>query len=181
MLNSKFNRLIGILISLFLFVGNLNSQPAFRAKERIAEFKKMKLLEVLELDEKTSEKFLAKYTSNEKILREKQEKLDEAILDLEYLIRKKASKDEISKQTQKVQDLQRDLLNTMLEQQKDLKSILTEEQFARYIVFETRFRERLQQAIIERAKGRGWQDEQGPPKKRKGVPPGDNDVPDFLR
>lgn len=181
MLNFNFSQLAFIFIVFFALVGNLNSQPAFRAKERIAEFKKMKLLEVLELDEKTSEKFLAKYTSNEKILREKQEKLDEAILDLEYLIRKKAGKDEISKLTQKVMDLQRDFLNTMLEQQKDLKTILNDEQFARYVVFEARFRERLQQAIIERAKGRGWEKKDEAPKKRKGIPPGDDSELDYLK
>ncbi|MGC8748924.1 MAG: Spy/CpxP family protein refolding chaperone [Candidatus Kapaibacteriota bacterium] len=146
------------------------SQPAFRAKERIAEFKKMKLLEVLELDEKTSEKFLAKYNAAEKAIREKQDKLDEAILDLEYLIRKKASKEELAKQSQKVMDLQRDFANTMFEQQKEIKSVLTDEQFAKYLIFENRFRERLQQAIIQRAKGKGWQDGNQARPRKKGPP-----------
>lgn len=177
MLKFSFKQAVILAIILIAVQSNIFAQPAFRAKERIAEFKKMKLLEVLDLDEKSSEKFLAKYNSAEKAIREKQEKLDEAILDLEYLIRKKANKEDLTKQSQKVMDLQRDLMNTMFEQQKEIKSVLTEEQFARYLVFENRFREQLQKAIIERAKGRGWQNRNGDtPGPRKKGPPSDDDL-----
>ncbi|MCX7908682.1 MAG: hypothetical protein N2560_04105 [Ignavibacteria bacterium] len=180
MFKFNFKSAVVVLFAIVCVASNVFSQPAFRAKERIAEFKKMKLLEVLDLDEKTAEKFLIKYTSIEKIVREKQEKLEEAILDLEYLLRKKASKDEISKQSQKVMDLQRDFLNTLLEQQKEIKSILSEEQFAKYLVFENRFRERLQQAIIERAKGKGWNEKNGKPKSPR-KPPVDEEEIEIFR
>ncbi len=180
MLNFNFARLFLKVFALFIVASVVYSQPAFRAKERIAEFKKIKLLEVLDLDEKTSEKFLAKYNSAEKAIRDKQDKLDEAILDLEYLVRKNSSKDEISKQTQKVLELQKELANTMFEQQKELKSVLNEEQFARYVIFENRFRERLQKAIIDRAKGRGWQNpEDSPgPERQQRKPPRKDDFED---
>lgn len=181
MLKFKVKALLLPLLILFVLASNSYSQPAFRAKERIFEFKKMKLLEVLELDEKTSDKFLSKYTSAERIIREKLDKLEEATLDLEYLIRKKSSKDEIAKQTQKVMDLQRDLLNTMFDQQKEFKSILSEEQFAKYILFETRFRERLQKAIIERAKGKGWDERDDSPKPRKRKQPIDEEEIEIYR
>ncbi len=154
MLKSNLN-FLGLILLLVFAISNLYSQPAFRAKERLGEFKKLKLLEILDLDEATSTKFLSKYNAAEKIIQEKHKVLQDAILDLEYLIRKKASKDEIAKQSQKVMDAQKDLSNTMFEQQKEIKSVLNEEQFARYLIFENRFRERLQQAIIERAKGKG--------------------------
>lgn len=184
MLNSNFSHLVVKILAVFIVANVAYSQPAFRAKERIAEFKKMKLLEILDLDEKTSEKFLSKYNSAEKAIREKQEKLDEAILDLEYLIRKNSSKDEISKQTQKVLDLQKELANTMFEQQKELKSVLNEVQFARYVVFENRFRERLQKAIIDRAKGKGWKNPEnapGPPREQRKAPRDDDFEDDFPR
>ncbi|MFN3780944.1 MAG: hypothetical protein ACK4SO_02070 [Candidatus Kapaibacteriota bacterium] len=180
MSNFNYAHLLLKVFTLFIIANALYSQPAFRAKERIAEFKKMKLLEILDLDEKTSEKFLAKYNSAEKTIREKQEKLDEAILDLEYLIRKNSTKEEISKQTQKVLDLQKELANTMFEQQKEIRSVLNEEQFARYVIFENRFRERLQKAIIERAKGKGWRNpEESPsPKREQRKPPRRDDFED---
>lgn len=97
MLKFSFKQAVILAIILIAVQSNIFAQPAFRAKERIAEFKKMKLLEVLDLDEKSSEKFLAKYNSAEKAIREKQEKLDEAILDLEYLIRKKSNQRRFNK------------------------------------------------------------------------------------
>ncbi len=156
--NLKF---FGFILVVVFSISNLYSQPAFRARERLGEFKKLKLLEILDLDEATSTKFLAKYNAAEKIIQEKHQILQDAILDLEYLIRKKASKDEIAKQTQKVMDAQKDFSNTMFEQQKEIRSVLSEEQFAQYLIFENRFRERLQQAIIERAKGKGFKQKGG--------------------
>ncbi len=147
----------------------LIAQPPFHARERISEFKKIKLLEILDLDEQTSEKFLAKYNSAEKIISEKLEKVQDAMLDLEYALRKKSGKEEIAKNSQKVMDAQRDLLNTMVEQQKEIKGILNEEQFAKYLLFENRFKSELQRLLIERAKG-----EKGKKKFRpKGSPDGE--------
>lgn len=150
---SRFSLKIEIFI-IFSFASMIAlAQPAFRAKERITEFKKLKLLEVLDLDEQTSNKFLSKYNSTEKLIGEKREKLHDAILDLEYLLRKKAKNEDIQKQSQIVMDEQRNLMNTMFEQQKELKSVLNEEQFAKYLIFENRFRGEIQKFLIKRAKG----------------------------
>lgn len=184
MLDFNFNRLIVKVFALFIVANVLYSQPAFRAKERIADFKKMKLLKILDLDEKTSEKFLVKYNSAEQAIREKQDKLDEAILSLENLIRRKSTKSEISQQTQKVLDLQKELVDTMFEQQKELKSLLSEEQFARYVIFENRFRERLHKAIVNRAKGkinRNPEDSPGPEREQRKAPRRDDFEDDILR
>lgn len=182
MLRSSLKSLLVLLcVALFGF-SSLKSQPAFRAQERLGEFKKMRLLEILDLDENTSSKFLAKYNAAEKAIQEKHKEVQDALLDLEYLLRKKASKDEISKQSQKLMDAQKALANTMFEQQKEIKSVLNEEQFARYLIFEHRFRERLQKAIIERAKGKGNKNGMdrrkgkfGPPDEGFGPPDGDFD------
>lgn len=179
----RFNAKLAIVLvlSFVIALGNANAQPAFRAKERLAEFKKMKLLEILDLDEKTSQQFLSKYTAAEKAIEDKHSKLEDAMLDLEYLLRKKASKDEISKQSQKVMDAQRDLLNTMFEQQKEIKSVLNDEQFAKYLIFENRFRERLQKAIIEKAKGKGWKGNGGQPNPRRQKGPIDEEDIEIMK
>lgn len=153
MLTFNWKYLFATIIVLMYSATILIAQPPFHARERISEFKKIKLLEILDLDEQTSEKFLAKYNSAEKIIAEKLEKVQDAMLDLEYALRKKSGKEEIAKNSQKVMDAQHDLLNTMFEQQKDIKRILNEEQFAKYLLFENRFRNELQRLLIERAKG----------------------------
>jgi len=177
----KFNLKFFLVVLLFVLIGlpKLESQPAFRAKERLKEFKKMRLLEILDLDENTSTKFIAKYNTAEKAIQEKHKEVEDALLDLEYLVRKKAGKDEIAKQSQKLMDAQKALVNTMFEQQKEIKSVLSEEQFAKYLIFENRFRERLQQAIIERAKGRDNKNGVDRRKGKFGPPDGDFDGFDF--
>ncbi len=153
MLIFKLKYSFGVVLMLICPIAVAIAQPPFHAKERISEFKKIKLLEILDLDEQASDKFLAKYNTAEKIIGEKLEKIQDAMFDLEYALRKKASKEEISKNTQKVMDAQRDLTNTMFEQQKEIRSVLNEEQFAKYLLFENRFRGELQRLLIERAKG----------------------------
>ncbi|MCX7880315.1 MAG: hypothetical protein N2517_06615 [Ignavibacteria bacterium] len=152
MSNSNVKALILVVFAFILALQEAFAQPAIRARERVSEFKKLKLLDILELDEKTSEKFLAKYNAQEKVVKEKHEKLQENMLDLEYLLRKKASKDEIAKQTQKVLDAQKDFANAMFDLQKEIRGILDDIQFAKFILFENRFRTELQRMIIEKAK-----------------------------
>lgn len=150
-----------LLLVFFAFIASTAfAQPAFRAKERIAEFLKMKLLEFLDLDEETSNKFLPKYSQSEKIIGEKHQKLQDAVLDLEYLLRKKAKKEDIQKQTQAVMEAQQDLTNAMFEQQKEIKSVLNDEQFAKFLVFINRFREEIQKFLIKRAKGKAFQNKE---------------------
>lgn len=168
MLTFNWKSLSATLVALICSATISIAQPPFHARERISEFKKIKLLEILNLDEQTSEKFLAKYNFAEKIITEKLEKLQDAMLDLEYALRKKSGKEEITKNTQKVMDAQHDLLNTMFEQQKQIKTVLNEEQFAKYLLFENKFRGELQRLLIERAKG-----EKGKKKFKPKGPPDD--------
>lgn len=168
MLTFNWKCLFATFVALISSAAILIAQPPFHARERISEFKKIKLLEILDLDEQASEKFLAKYNSAEKIITEKLEKVQDAMLDLEYALRKKSGKEEITKNTQKVMDAQRDLLNTMFEQQKEIRTVLNEEQFAKYLLFENKFRGELQRLLIERAKG-----EKGKKKFKPKGPPDD--------
>lgn len=170
MLKFHLKRLIIFLLTLLLMSGSqVNSQPNPKAMEQIKQFKKIKLLEVLDLDEATAEKFLVKYNSNEKKVEEKKKQLDDAVEDLENSLKNLSSKDEVAKKTEKVLQLTNEFQKVIDESLQSMKSILNEVQFAKYIIFEQKFRGEIQKAIIERMKkrGRGNPDEDEIPRKRK--------------
>jgi hypothetical protein len=126
-----------------------------KSKEKISMIKKMKMLEVLDLDEKTSDKFLAKYSVWEDKIQEKMETIGLAADELENSIRANHSKDEITKRTAKLQQEQRDFSNLLFQAQEDIKTILNEVQFAKYVLFEHKFKSELQKMIMKRMKNRG--------------------------
>ncbi|MCX7736970.1 MAG: hypothetical protein N2319_09680 [Candidatus Kapabacteria bacterium] len=170
MLKSHLKRLIIFPIAFFLmFNFTASAQPNPKAMEQLKQFKKIKLLEILDLDEATAEKFLVKYNANEKKVEEKKKQMDEAVQDLENSLKNAASKDEISKKTEKVLQLTQEFQKVIDESLQSMKSILNEVQYAKYVIFEHRFRGEVQKAIIERMKkrGRGNPDDEEPPRKRK--------------
>ena len=170
MLKYHLKTLLIIFLAFFLlFNSNAFAQPNPKAMEQLKQFKKIKLLEILDLDEATAEKFLVKYNANEKKVEEKKKQLDDAVQDLESSLKNVASKDEISKKTEKVLQLTQEFQKIIDESLQSMKSILNEVQYAKYIIFEQRFRGEVQRAIIERMKkrGKGDFDEDEPPRKRK--------------
>ncbi len=159
MLKSFLKSVIILTIALSVIYSYAFTQPPNpRAKERVMQLKKIKLLEILELDEKTSEKFLAKYTSWEKKIVEKRDQIDLSIEDLEKTIRRDAPKDELIAKSSKAVSAQKEMESLLFQAQEDLKAMLNETQFAKLIVFEHRFRGELQKVIMERMRKQGKND-----------------------
>ncbi len=171
MLRSHHKRVIIFVIALFLMTNFYTpAQPNPRAMEQLKQFKKIKLLEILDLDEATAEKFLVKHNANEKKIEEKKKQMDEAVQDLENSLKNAAPKDEITKKTEKVLQITQEFQKLIDESLQSMKPILNEVQYAKYIIFEHKFRGEVQKAIIERMKKRGRgnpDDENEPPRKRK--------------
>jgi hypothetical protein len=145
----------GVLMMLFAFLStNIFSQPAFKAKERIQQLKKIKLLEILNLSEQQSDAFLIKYSSIEKKVEEKKSNLDIAVEDLESAVKRNAAKDEIKAKTQKVENSQKEFMTTMEDSRNSIKGILSEENYAKYLVFEHKFKEEVQKIIMKNMKNK---------------------------
>jgi len=127
---------------------NLVAQPK-RAKERISTLKKVKLLEVLDLDESTSEKVLLKYNAWENKIEDQMKKIDEVEEDLVKAI-KKGNKEDIKNISSKFEKERDKIVQIAMERDKDMKSILTDEQYAKYLIFEKRFRRELGEQLMKR-------------------------------
>jgi hypothetical protein len=141
-----------ILLFLTLAINSSYSQNALKAKERIMQLKKIKLLEILNLDEQGSQNFLVKYSSYEKKVEEKKVALDFAVEELETAVRKKQSKDELSSKTQKVLQAQKEFIEILEETSRSIKSILNEENYAKFLIFEHKFKDEIQKIIMNKMK-----------------------------
>lgn len=148
----NFKSLIIISIFLSFFTSSLLLAQPPRAKERFKNLKKMKLLEVLNLDEQTSDKFLAKYTAWESKLDSKKDELDQLAEELEKSIKENLSEEEIAKKTQKFIETQNELLKLTNDRISDLKPLLNKTQFGKYILFEYKFMQEIQRILFKHFK-----------------------------
>jgi hypothetical protein len=169
MLSFNYNIKKFIYLSLFFALcTGLTAQPAEHARERIEMLKKMKLLEILNLKENEADKFLVKYNSTEQTIKEKQKNLDLAADELGLSLRANANEKEIIEKTNKMLQNQKELQDAMTKKYEVMKEVLAPKDFAKYVIFEKRFVERLRKLIMDKAKGGAGPDDGDflPPKRR---------------
>lgn len=135
--------------AIILFLSTtLLAQPK-HAKERISMLKKVKLLEVLKLDESTSDKVLSKYSSWENKIEEQMSAFDKAEDQLASAV-KSGKKDEIKSLTANFIKERDNIMSMATNRDNDMKTLLNDEQFAKYLIFEKRFRQELGKQIMKR-------------------------------
>lgn len=119
-----------------------------RWRERVLEFKKVRLLEILKLDEQTSVKFLNKYTQFSRDVDEIELEKERIVNEIEIKLRR-GDKDDYDKLIQDLVDLGKKEYDLRLSFYKELKQILTEQQIAQVIVFERNFRREFMETVRE--------------------------------
>ena len=131
----KFSPVLIVLIAVFFAFSSTNTfaQRNIKAKERIEQVKKVKLLEVLELDEKAADKFLAKYTAWENKIKDKREANETSFVQIR-----------IAQQTMMFQSIENKMLIYfiandehigILHQGPQLRNIIIRQHFTRRIVW----------------------------------------------
>lgn len=125
--------------------------PPRKAQERLDLIKKMKLLEVLELDETTGEKFLLKYNAAESKIKEIDMQINDISDDLRKSIRKE-DKQKNSELTNQLIAKQKEFFDAQIEKLNSVKSVLSEEQFAKYVLFENNFPKMIRKFLMDREK-----------------------------
>lgn len=143
-----------IIVSGFLF--SLSSkaiaQPAIRAKERVEQLKKIKMLDFLELDERKADKLLIAYNKADKRIDGVHEKLEEANKKLVEMTESGAADDELRKENEKVLGLMDDLHSAHKAKMMDIKSILSEQEFSKFLIFEANFNKELRKILFKKHK-----------------------------
>lgn len=128
--------------------------PGFHSRspnrEIVRQYRSLELLKTLNLSEEQSNRILPIISdiesAREEYFTQYQSKLDELA---EALKQEKPSEKELRKLNNEILELQRIHCETLNEDMQRLASELTQEQFARYLLFENRFQLRLRKRISE--------------------------------
>jgi preprotein translocase subunit YajC len=146
--------LVLILISISTLFSQRHRDKDQHAREKIEQLEKIKLIEVLQMNEETTLRFFSRRADHQREMEEQQKILKEKINELELLLKSdrillegdlKASIDEVL-------FLKDNLEKMRIEFIQSLNDILTYDQIAMYIVFETRFKQELRKLILREKK-----------------------------
>jgi Spy/CpxP family protein refolding chaperone len=146
-------RRAGLLLLVFAAVAAQSTaqdnppQGQGRALERVEQFKKIRLMEVLNLDEQSSIKFFARYNKYQESLRELRKKQVQALGRMQELRKSKAADSEYDKMVDELLSLERQINEAKSKYVEELKGTLTSKQLAEYLVFEARFQQNLRDLV----------------------------------
>lgn len=124
------------------------------AAERIEQFKKVRLMEVLKMDEETSIRFFARYNKHVEILRTIQNDHNTLIDQLQSLTQSKANNSDIEQAIKDIKLCEEKIVETRSQFLEELKEIISIKQVAEYVVFERNFNKNLREIIRDFAKER---------------------------
>lgn len=147
-MNNKRNIILSIL-TVFMLTGLSTAQPQggrwrdMMGPERIEKYKKMRLLEVLELHEEAAVRFNAKYNLHEDKIRELRKIQDEIQEHLEKIIKLQCELRKDGKEIRKYLDQIEDNRSKMIDEDKrflkEMREFLSNEQMAKYYIFQKNF------------------------------------------
>ncbi len=131
-----------------------------RPSDRIENLRKVRLVEVLELKEDQSVRFLARMNDHDKARRDLMKERGDALDRLERLIRNKADDGEFTKGFAEVAAIDDKLTTERRSFFAGLSDILTPTQRAKMLIFERRFEKELREAMREAQRRRKEQENQ---------------------
>ncbi len=140
-----------------LLTPTITAQEEFepgKLQKRIEDFRKVKLLDILDLQDNQVEKFFAVYNKHQKRHEQLRLEIDAASKELQHLISTNASEAVLLPKVEELRKLIREMGKEIEQRFDDVKPVLTPSQYAQYVVFESRFRDELQRLIIDRIKQR---------------------------
>lgn len=157
-MNNQLRRLFLViaLVSMPLIVWTQDEEPTkpSRALERVEQFKKIRMMEVLAMDEQTSIKFFSRYSKYQRSLQDLRRKQVQALGRVQGLRKTKAADPEYAKIIQELQSLEGEGRDAKLKYLEELHEILSNKQIAEYLVFEMRFQQNLRDLIRDAQKSR---------------------------
>ncbi len=120
----------------------------FEKQEKFRQMEKIKLLEALNLDEETAVRFFTRRNKNMENARKLIERRDKLIEKLADQLGNK--NDSYKKITKEIMSLETELVENRSKFINSLEDILTEEQIAKLIVFENKFKKKIRNYFFRR-------------------------------
>lgn len=132
-----------------------------RPLKKIQQFKKMKLLELLDMEEAAANAFLVKYDKWQKDIMQLTQKRNDLAADMKIAMEKKAGDAEINTLLDGLADVSKRLEEMKFAMFADLRTVLTPRQAVKLAVFEMQFQKKLHDSI-DRLRDRGRDHQRGP-------------------
>ena len=146
--------LVSIISVILLFSSVLMAQKGKWEDEELRakfeELEKIKLIEVLQMDEETTLRFFARQSEHKKQQGEIQDKIRSDTDNLEALLKsdKSVNTEELKSKINEINNLQLQLEKNRVDFINSLSDILSYEQIAQLIIFEKRFRNEVRKMIM---------------------------------
>ncbi|MGD0038067.1 MAG: hypothetical protein ABSC53_12345 [Bacteroidota bacterium] len=124
------------------------------AAERIEQFKKVRLMEVLKMDEETSIRFFTRYNKYAETLHAIQKDHNALIDQLQKLANSNANNSDIEQALKDIGMSEEKIAETRSKFLEELKGVISIKQVAEYVVFERNFNKNLREIMRDIAKDR---------------------------
>lgn len=149
-----------LFITFFLVVSTINSQMRERQNrdlkplQKIEQWEKVKLIEVLNLNEETAVRFFARRNEHQKKMKEILDQKDGMIQDIEDEIRSASLTSDAAykEQVGNILSLESRIMRERENFLKSLSDLFTPKQIATLVVFESKFRKEIRERLIERGR-----------------------------
>ncbi len=157
----KYRNVVIMCVGMILMMNIAVSQPMRKPRgdmrerpERLEKFRKMRLIEVLKLNEEESIRFFAKQNAHEDRVREMMDKRNDALDDVEKMTKDKNSGAGLQKRIDQLLDIDQQIFAERQKFQKEMRQFLTPDQFARFMLFQRNFGNQVRDALGEMSKER---------------------------
>lgn len=137
-----------VIFAVFFIVQPMRGQNDTPVLDKMKSFKKIMLIDKLKMNEDQATRFFARYQQYEEYIKEAQKELEKALMQLDEL--QKSGKQEYGKAIQHVFDKDLAMRKTIVDRMKAMKGILSEQQYAQYILIEHRLLDNLQKMVKQR-------------------------------
>ena len=147
----KYYKLIGLLSLFMIFsITSVRGQNPEKMRERLKAYKKIMLMEKLNMSEEQSIKFFSRYAEHEEFIKKAKIELDQAVDMLEQGV--VSGKGDNEKAIQLVFEKDIALKKVIIERIKAMKNVLSQQQYWKYIVIEYKLLDDVKKAIKNRRK-----------------------------
>lgn len=136
-------------ILMLIFAVTVTAQPAMNGHRRMQQLKKLKMIEELNLDDATAEKFFIAYNTAEDEIRKSHHEFMLAAEELNAAVDKGVDKDALKQKIDAFQTKQKNMFYAQEAKQKEIRAVLNDAQFAQFLVFEIRFNQKVKDLMIK--------------------------------
>ena len=145
-----------IIVSSIQSISQMHDNPPHRMRDKLNQLEKIKLIEVLEMNEETTLRFFSRRNEHQVKIDELAKRGDEIITQMEVIFKagKVYTEAELKSLIEEANTIHTEIVQTKSNFINSLDDILTTEQIAKLIIFERRFKDELKRAMFKRRKYR---------------------------